>query len=213
MEIRICPVCGKEFSRPKGQFRYEVSCCSRECRWEYQRGKKQSPESNEKRRLAMKGHVFSKEHNLKISRSRMGMVFTQEHRDKISTSKTNPSMKTRERISTSHADVSGENNPRWKGGISEERSRFTSNKEWKRAVWKVWKRDAATCQRCGKKKKATDESFHVHHLISFEVVELRSDVNNLVLLCPGCHRWVHSKKNVSNEFIYNNHQENSKAIA
>lgn len=114
----VCPVCKNTFRRQPCHIVSPVPCCSLSCRHEYQRGKTQTPESNEKRRQAMKGHVFSEEHNKKISITRTGMSFSPEHRARISKGKKNPSQETRKRLSSNHADVSKENNPRWKGGIS-----------------------------------------------------------------------------------------------
>ena len=91
-------------------------------------------------------------------------------------------------------------NPNWKGGVTPERQTFYNSKEWREVVPKVWKRDKATCQKCKHKKTEGDE-FHIHHIISFEVEELRMVLSNLVLLCSDCHHWVHSNANVNNEFI------------
>jgi len=40
-----------------------------------------------------------------------------------------------------------------------------------------------------------------HFTIADRNKELRSDPNNLVLLCVKCHRFVNSKKNINKEFI------------
>lgn len=95
----------------------------------------------------------------------------------------------------------------WKGGITPERQTFYRSEEWKTAVKAVWKRDNATCQRCGldhrtlDRKSPTYKPFHIHHIVSFQVMELRCRLTNLVLLCDPCHMFVHSKKNVNGEFI------------
>lgn len=94
----------------------------------------------------------------------------------------------------------GQHNPNWKGGISPERAAFYSSQEWAAVVPLVWKRDKATCQRC-KQKQNGGPTFHIHHIVSFQVVELRAALANLVLLCKECHDWVHSSANVNREFI------------
>lgn len=94
----------------------------------------------------------------------------------------------------------GEFNPNYKGGITPERQSFYISQEWKNACRAVWKRDNATCQRCGMKKDA-DMPFHVHHIKGFADKELRADIDNLILLCEVCHQWVHSKANKHNEYI------------
>ena len=93
----------------------------------------------------------------------------------------------------------------WKGGVTEERQSVYSTVEWSNVVKKVWERDNAICQRCGKHHNTTKNrgTFHIHHIAPFEVEEKRTDVDNLVLLCRSCHHWVHSKKNKNNKFIEN----------
>src|ERR1700733_1152890 len=92
--------------------------------------------------------------------------------------------------------------PSWKGGITPQRQAFYSSPEWKVAVKAVWKRDNATCQRCGKRnKKGVRYEFDKHQICGFQCVELRATVSNLVLLCEKCHYWVHSAENVKKEFI------------
>lgn len=97
----------------------------------------------------------------------------------------------------------GAKSPMWKGGISPERQKVYSSLEWCEAVKGVWKRDNATCQKCGKHHNTTPYrgTFHIHHIESFMTKEKRTDINNLILLCKECHKWVHSKKNVDKLFI------------
>lgn len=96
----------------------------------------------------------------------------------------------------------GELNPRWLGGITPQRQAFYTSLEWKSACCIVWKRDNATCCRCGQHKNdARDMPFHIHHIVSFSDKDLRAEPSNLVLLCEVCHLWVHSKKNVKNDYI------------
>lgn len=89
----------------------------------------------------------------------------------------------------------GENSSNWKGGVTPERQEFYISDEWKKACSEVYKRDNAQCQRCGNK-----DNLHVHHIVTFANKELRADINNLVLLCAKCHRFVHSKKNNNREY-------------
>lgn len=106
------------------------------------------------------------------------------------------------KISKSHkGKFVGKNNPNWKGGITKERQSFYATRKWKKAVRMVWQRDNATCRLCGTKKSDTELKFHIHHIVSFKVSELRADVDNLILLCRDCHVWVHSKDNVKKCFI------------
>lgn len=101
----------------------------------------------------------------------------------------------------------GADTPNWKGGITPERAKVYDSKEWKQATKTVWLRDNATCQRCGLTHNGNRHiSFDVHHIVSFAVVELRCEPDNLILLCEPCHYWVHSNDNINGEYIneYNN---------
>lgn len=98
----------------------------------------------------------------------------------------------------------GRHHPRWKGGLTPERQAFYSSDEWKTACVEVWRRSDAKCERCGLDHRTIDRSkikFHVHHIVSFQVRELRAVTSNLKLLCESCHRFVHSKKNINQELI------------
>jgi len=98
-------------------------------------------------------------------------------------------------------EATGEDNPNWKGGVTPERQSFYSSQEWAEACQTVWKRDNATCQRCDVEHAEYNDDFHIHHIVSFKVEELRADPDNLVLLCEDCHHWVHSSDNEDNEFL------------
>lgn len=93
--------------------------------------------------------------------------------------------------------------PNFKGGLTPERQAFYSSIEWVELVKQVWQRDNATCQNCGKHHNETNNrgTFHIHHIISFQIREHRGELSNLVLLCKKCHRWVHSKDNINKKFI------------
>lgn len=96
----------------------------------------------------------------------------------------------------------GELNPRWLGGVTPERQDFYTSRKWKSACSTVWKRDKATCQRCGlKKTESLDMPFHIHHIVSFADKDLRAEPSNLVLLCEACHQFVHSRGNLTREYL------------
>lgn len=101
-------------------------------------------------------------------------------------------------------DAPPEANPRWLGGVTPERQTFYRSIEWKAACCAVWKREDACCQRCGSDFRKADrrtEAFHVHHIVSFAVRELRAEPGNLALLCRECHLWVHSNANVDRQYL------------
>jgi len=96
----------------------------------------------------------------------------------------------------------GELNPRWLGGVTPDRQAFYTSVEWRRACSAVWKREAATCKRCGlHHDNSPDMPFHIHHIVSFADKKLRADEDNLVLLCESCHHFVHSKRNINRELL------------
>lgn len=90
--------------------------------------------------------------------------------------------------------------PNWKGGVTPERQALYSSQAWADAVKTVWRRDHATCRRCGQ-KPAGRRQMHLHHVVSFAVKELRAEPSNLILVCVTCHRWIHSRQNVHKEFL------------
>ena len=99
--------------------------------------------------------------------------------------------------------VTGKKHPCYKGGLTPERQSVYSSQEWVDSVKLVWERDKAICQKCGKhhNTELNRGNFHIHHIISFQVKEKQTELDNLILLCKKCHLWVHSKQNVNKEFI------------
>lgn len=98
----------------------------------------------------------------------------------------------------------------WKGGSTPDRQAFYSSSGWKTVVKQVWRRDCATCQRCGRKNSGKERfAFDIHHIVSFACVELRAELSNLILLCERCHYWVHSNENTERLFI----KEASQSVA
>lgn len=93
-------------------------------------------------------------------------------------------------------------NPNWKGGVTPERQAFCATEAWKKAVALVWRRDDATCRRCGLNHRAAPNAeFHVHHIQPFSVRELRAEPSNLVLVCHPCHDFIHSRRNTAREHL------------
>lgn len=77
---------------------------------------------------------------------------------------------------------------------------FALSSEWKSAVRFVRKRDNNQCRRCGAIRN-TGDLFHVHHIVPFACVELRTEPSNLLYVCDECHYWIHSNANTKREFI------------
>lgn len=98
----------------------------------------------------------------------------------------------------------GAQSPNWKGGLTPERQSVYSSSAWVNLVKEVWARDNAICQRCGVDHRTVDRikiKFHIHHKVSFQKKAWRFEVENLILVCGPCHRWIHGKDNKNKDFI------------
>jgi thymidylate synthase (FAD) len=92
-------------------------------------------------------------------------------------------------------------NPRYVDGSSPERQRFYVRGEGRKFLQSVYLRDGFKCVRCGT-PKAGPKSLHAHHVKTWAGnPALRFDMGNVVTLCRECHGWVHSKKNISKEYL------------
>jgi len=88
-----------------------------------------------------------------------------------------------------HHDITGENHPNWKGGISGERDRFMQTSKYKNWRVGVFKRDNYTCGVCGK----IGGELEAHHLAPYHSnPNLRLDLDNGVTLCAECHLDFHN---------------------
>lgn len=76
----------------------------------------------------------------------------------------------------------GEQHPLWKGGIS-----FNYGIEWGLKRNLVRKRDNFRCQACGIKEKKRGQQLDIHHIIPYRTSQDNS-LDNLISLCPSCHR-------------------------
>ena len=103
--------------------------------------------------------------------------------------------------------IRGEDHPNWQGGITPGRQALYGLAEWAATSKDVWERDGGRCQRCGAERMG--HYMHIHHTIPFKEADLgqRVELAYLVLLCSKCHGWVHSKKNVSGEYLEKGGQE------
>ena len=88
--------------------------------------------------------------------------------------------------------ISGEKNPRWKGGFN-----GVQNIRWcpEYRIWrlKVFERDKYVCQECGN-KSSRKNPLHAHHIIKFsESIELMFELDNGITMCKSCHLKIHRR--------------------
>ncbi|UBF23467.1 HNH endonuclease [Halorubrum tailed virus 28] len=87
----------------------------------------------------------------------------------------------------------GEDHPSYNGGHEEYRG-----PNWQEQREKALERDGHKCRRCGRGENAIGKSPHVHHRLPIRFFkekydddrwyELGNDLENLITLCPRCHR-------------------------
>ncbi len=112
---------------------------------------------------------------------RLGIPHTQETKEKISKI-------TRQRT------PKGENNPRWKGGVTVRYVNIFNSNGY--VAWRkdIFKRDNYTCQVCG---DHAGHNLEAHHKISVKTLlktgdlNLIYDVSNGITLCEKCHKERH----------------------
>lgn len=84
-----------------------------------------------------------------------------------------------------HPFPSGENNPNWRGGKTEELKAIKNTVAYSQWRIAVFSRDNFTCQRCGKR----GGNLEPHHIMPFATYpELRFDIGNGQTLCRECHK-------------------------
>ena len=81
--------------------------------------------------------------------------------------------------------ISGENSPNWKGGITPLEKQIRHSKKYNKWRKAVLERDNHTCKLCGEK------GITAHHIIPFEYVSTRFELNNGLTLCKSCHNKIH----------------------
>lgn len=75
---------------------------------------------------------------------------------------------------------------------------LTSSTEWQELKLFIYKRDNNTCQRCNE----SDNQMIVHHILPFHWHIEVLNPKYCILLCTGCHVWVHSySQNPNMEFL------------
>ena len=172
-KIKNCKVCGKQFSPRKKEGVRDWTIrkfCSIKCAYE---GIDYTPQRN---------RILTNEEKQKISAVNkhhkywLGKKHSLLTKQKIS--KSNTGKKRTEEWKQNHSKkITAENNPRWKGGT------------WNYLKPKVLLRDKYTCQNCGLEEGRIMEIDHIRPKKLFP--ELQFNIDNLMTLCPNCHRRKH----------------------
>lgn len=153
-----------------------------------------------------KDKKWSKEVKEKISKSRKGQKISDETKKKMSEVRKGREATygflgkkhTLEARRLNSEAKKGENNPRWKGGITELRHQIRNCFEYR--MWRsdVFHRDRFICQNCN--KKGTMRAHHIKPfgviLEEYNIMTLQEaidcselwDINNGITLCEKCHQ-------------------------
>lgn len=92
--------------------------------------------------------------------------------------------------------ISGENSPRWKGGITKVNKKLRSSFAWKKWRNKVFERDNYVCQKedCHYCKNKKGVELHPHHKKYLCIhPELAFDLNNGITYCKKYHQELHKE--------------------
>ena len=199
---KICPICGKEFSKPKSQ---ESIYCSIKC------AGKAIEKDNTCNRC---GKILANKY-AKYCPECLSIVKHEYYYKRVETKcaycgKTlyvTPSRIRNHEFLYCNSNCmakdyerrfSGENSPTWKGGKRHYKG------GWLKARDKVRERDNYTCQLCGITEEEQGFQMDVHHIVNYRLFKDKREANNLdnlICLCHNCHRFIHSNSNTENLYI------------
>ena len=92
----------------------------------------------------------------------------------------------------------GSKNPHYKGDVTPERQTIYARNEWKKLAKEVKQRANGHCERCG----CVCKRLHIHHIKQLRKGNpILCAVDDLIVLCPKCHGYIHSKKNTNKELL------------
>ena len=184
--IKYCLTCNKEFEvclseHEQGLDKY----CSHKCYAESLKGKHFSPSTEFKKGIASwlkNKHIQTNTGRTHFKKGKSGNPATQFKKGDTSywKGKKNP-------------HFTGENNPKWKGGVTPEHKKVRWSQKYKDFREEIFKRDKYTCKDCKRKRKPGDRVIlNVHHIKPFAKYEkLRFVKSNVVTLCKECHKKRH----------------------
>ena len=146
----------------------------------------------------MKGKKQSEKQKQIMKNMRLGKKMSQDQKDKIS--KTNKEIGLtppkrywfKKGCVPSHRFPKGEHPWNYIDGRSEFLGPDRYGDDWNKIRLTIYKRDNYTCQECSITMAETKKAHHIHHKIPF--VESRDNsFDNLITLCPSCHRKIEAK--------------------
>lgn len=187
-QTKDCLICGQIIT--KSVFESQVvwdtrrKFCSRACTAEAKRGRPQTVEANEKRRLWSLGRKHTPEAKAKFSGANCHLwkggfpkcVDCGQDMAKRTATRCRPCW---------YIWAQDEHHPRWDGGKTTEAERIRKSQAYQEWRIQVFVRDDYTCQHCGIKGTA----LHADHIKPFAYFpELRLDVDNGQTLCVPCHK-------------------------
>lgn len=141
----------------------------------------------------MKGKQYPIEVRNKMSEAHKGKKLTSEHKEKIRLSSIGRkhTEHTKKKLSIIHSGkpklhIRGENNPNWKGGVTNKNNQLRKSLEYK--LWRraVFERDKYKCIWCGDKTSGNLEADHIKPFAYYP--ELRFAIDNGRTLCKECHK-------------------------
>lgn len=100
-------------------------------------------------------------------------------------------------ISKNHADVSGKNNPNWKGGVSFLPYAPEFNSTFKNKIREKYNN---ICVLCGIKKHDNEKEFMPHHI---DYNKQNTNEDNFVLLCKSCNTIVNFNRDFWKDYFEN----------
>lgn len=191
-----CKQCEKDFFDNKHNDRI---FCSYKCSHDFRRGKSYEEQYGEERALLIKKksyHRLSQESKDKISKAFKDKTYEEimgkekalirkEQLSKQFSGEGNPfynkkhSIQSKKIMSETHQ---GENNHKWKGGISYYEKKFRRE---------VRKRDNYICMICGIHQEKLNQALDVHHINYNKTLHI---LQNGISLCNVCHGRIHNLK-------------------
>lgn len=169
-----CSVCGTKVLRKQGQLKWKNCFCSPQCRGKYQSENTTGTNNPKYSKVDVVCEQCGKSYKTYNCTQDKTRFCSKECRHNWQAWR-----------------MMGENHPLWNGGSSEERSRVSVSREYKKWRLAVFERDCYTCQCCGDKKGG---NLNAHHIKSFaKYPEKRFDVDNGITLCEKCHIKEHAK--------------------